>query len=134
MPGESFRAVAVFALILTMLAAGGCCPQADSPRVLDATDPAAIASATPTVIVTGLVVNTQEDDGVLMINFKGTEKSRFYAVILSYNRDAMDAAFGGSLSKAVTGKSVRVTGKVTIYRGRPEIVISKASQLTVDNS
>jgi DNA/RNA endonuclease YhcR with UshA esterase domain len=126
------KAVGLFAaMLMTLAAASGCSQTADSPRVLDATDPAAINSAMPTVIVTGQVANVQDSDSVVMINFKGTEKSRFYAVVLGANRQALTTAFGGDIAKAINGKSVRVTGKVVLYRGRPEIIISKADQLVV---
>jgi DNA/RNA endonuclease YhcR with UshA esterase domain len=44
----------------------------------------------------------------------------------------VNAAFGGNAAKAISGKAVRVTGRVVLYRGKPEIVIATPDQLTID--
>jgi DNA/RNA endonuclease YhcR with UshA esterase domain len=119
-------------LVASLLLASGCAQTPSAAPILDATDPAAIQSAMPKpVTVAGVVDKTRDSDGVLIINFKDTDKSEFYAVILAANRDTLNAAFGGDVGKAIEGKPVRVTGKVVEYHGKPEIIISTADQLVV---
>lgn len=122
------------ALILAASAlaiAGGCATAPTGPPVLNASDPAAIQGAMPTVTVVGEVEKTSESGSVLIINFKDTDKSQFYAVVLEADREAVNAGFGGDVAKAITGKTVRVTGRVVLYRGKPEIIISRPEQLVV---
>jgi DNA/RNA endonuclease YhcR with UshA esterase domain len=52
-------------------------------------------------------------------------------VIFAANKDDMDKAFNGDIAKALKGATVRVEGKVKIYRSRPEIVVDKPEQLTI---
>lgn len=118
--------------LLALALTGACAPMSNAPRIIDASDAAAIQGAMPIVTVTGTVDNTREAGEVLIIHFKDTDKSEFYAVVLESDRQAIDAAFGGDVAKAIAGKSVRVTGRVVLYRGKPEIVISKPEQLVVD--
>jgi DNA/RNA endonuclease YhcR with UshA esterase domain len=103
-----------------------------APAELDAASKADIDSATPMVTVKGIVDTVQVGDETITINFKNTQDSHFYAVILSRGRDAVTQALGGDVAKALTGKTVHIHGQVTLYRGRPEIVIDTPAQLMVD--
>ncbi|MGA2583874.1 MAG: hypothetical protein ABSG31_11400 [Tepidisphaeraceae bacterium] len=124
---------------VALAALGGCAhtttatPAAPPPPAeLDAASKADIESAMPTVTVKGIVANVQVSDEVITINFQNTQDSRFYAVILSRGRDAVTQALGGDVAKALTGKTVHIHGQVTLYRGRPEMVIDSPDQLKVD--
>jgi DNA/RNA endonuclease YhcR with UshA esterase domain len=125
------------AALLVLSAVVGCSTMAGpstqpaAPMVIHATDKAAINAAMMGVTVEGVVDNVSVTDSVITINFQGTTDSQFYAVVLASGRQAVLAAFGNDLSAAITGKTVRVTGSVVPYRGRPEIVINNPEQLTV---
>ena len=85
------------------------------------------------VIVNGTVVSAEwsRTGRVMRIEFNGTDKSRFYAVIFPPQRPAFDQKYGGDVAKALGGAQVRITGKLQIYRERPEIIINRLDQLEV---
>ena len=120
-------------LALSTISAGCCATPPAGPKLINASDKAAVDSAMPTVTVVGVVDTVTSTESVVTINFKDTKDSRIYAVILSAGRDAVEKAFNGNIAKAITGKTVHVTGNVVLYRGRPEIVISKPEQLVIAN-
>src|SRR6476469_8403625 len=77
---------------------------APRPAAIDVTDKSAIQSAIPhEVIVTGTVGEIKDIQGVATINFNGTEKSQFYAVVLKRNREAVEKIHGTGL-KSLIGK------------------------------
>jgi DNA/RNA endonuclease YhcR with UshA esterase domain len=124
-------------MMLALLVVAACASVGPSgPVMISASDKAAVQAALPTtkpaVTVTGVVANVTSTEDVITINFKDTTDSQFYAVVLSAGRQSVMAAFNGDIAKAITGKTVHVTGVVALYRGRPQIVISKADQLTVE--
>ena len=106
---------------------------ASQPASFQATDKDAIAKAADaTVTVTGTVSGTNwYNDQILFINFKGTQRGDFGVVARQESREVLDKAFNGDVGKALDGKKIAVTGKVVMYRGHPEIVISKPEQVTV---
>jgi len=118
-----------FVLLALSAAVTGCA--SSGPMVINASDKAAVQSAMPTVIAVGVVDKVTSTDSVVTINFKDTKDSQLYAVVLSAGRAAVEKAFNGDIAKAITGKTVHVTGKVVLYRNVPEIVISKPEQLVV---
>jgi hypothetical protein len=101
------------------------------PRVISASSKADIESAMPISIVTGVVDTAQVQGERLTITFKDTKDSQFYAIALN-GLDALNAAYGGDCAKAISGKAVHVTGRVVLYRGKPEIVITSPDQLSID--
>jgi DNA/RNA endonuclease YhcR with UshA esterase domain len=117
--------------LLAALAMAGCCCASKGPVVISASDKAAVQAAMPTVTVVGVVESVNATESVVTINFENTKDSQFCAVVLYGGREAVEAAFGGDIAKAITGKTIHVTGNVVLYRGRPEIVISKPEQLAV---
>jgi DNA/RNA endonuclease YhcR with UshA esterase domain len=121
--------VLLMALSATTIGCAGTRPA--GPVLINASDKAAVQAAMPTVTVAGVVSTVTSTDEVVTINFQDTTDSRFYAVVLNNGRAAVEKAFDGDIAKAITGKTVHVTGVVTLYRGRPEIVISKPEQLTI---
>src|SRR5262249_51556123 len=106
-------------------AAAGGAPQDASKHStpIDATDKAAVDAAMPReVVVMGTIDSIKDNQGATAINFKGTEKSQFYAVVLSRNREDVEKTHGEGL-KSLVGKTVKVTGKVAEYRDRPQIIV-----------
>ena len=101
------------------------------PTVIDAADKAGLDAALPQIVtVKGTISEIKNDAGVTSINFDGAEKSGFYAVVLSRNRDAVEKVFGAGL-KSLVGKPVQMSGKIVEYRNRPEIVVSAPEQVVV---
>jgi DNA/RNA endonuclease YhcR with UshA esterase domain len=104
---------------------------AKPPAVIDAADKSAIEAAMPhEVTVAGTISDVKGTEGVTSLNFKGAEKSQFYAVVLQRNREAVEKVHGEGL-KSLAGRSVKVTGKLVDYRDRPEIVVSSPDQIVV---
>ena len=68
---------------------------------------------------------------VMRIDFAEAADSKFMAAAFLKARPTLDAAFGGDVTKAVSGKRIRVTGKLQEYKGRPEIMIDKPEQLVI---
>ena len=85
------------------------------------------------VAVEGLVSQAAWSNSgkVIQINFAEATETKFMAAAFVKTRAALDKAFGGDVSRAVSGKRIRVTGKLEEYRGRPEIVIDKPDQLEI---
>ena len=106
---------------------------ASQPASFQATDKDAIAKAVDsTVTVTGTVSRTNwYNDEILFINFKGTERGDFTVIARQENREALDKAFKGDVASALDGKKIAVTGKVVMYRGHPEIVITRPEQVSI---
>ena len=121
--------------MLGLLAVAGCqtaAPEPTGPKVIEASDDAAIQDALPKdFIVEGTVSAIDAGDEVIAIHFAGTEKSGFYAVVLDRGRDAVEKVYGLGLQKLLH-LPIRVTGKVTLYRGKPEIIINNPNQITID--
>lgn len=126
-----FTAVLFLAISAVPLGCATTPPPPPGPALVNAADKAAVDAAMPTVTVVGVVDSVNNGESVLTINFKGTEQSHLYAVILGDSRDTVQAAFGNDLAKAITGKTVHVTGRITLYRGRPEIIIYTPGALVV---
>jgi DNA/RNA endonuclease YhcR with UshA esterase domain len=126
------RSMSPFALLLSGLALAtvtGC--QTIGPKIISASDDAAIQDALPKdFTVVGTVSGIDDGDEVIAIHFAGTEKSGFYSVVLSRGRDDVEKVYGPGL-KTLLGKDIRVTGKITLYRDKPEIIISKPEQIEV---
>jgi len=106
---------------------------ASQPALFKVTEKDAIAKlAGSPATVTGTVSRTNwYNDEILFINFKGTERGDFTVIARQNNRDALDKAFNGDIAKAIDGKTISVTGKIIMYRGHPEIEITKPDQLTI---
>lgn len=68
---------------------------------------------------------------VMQVKFAEATDTKFMAAAFVKTRTALDKAFGGDVSKAISGKRVRVIGKLSDYKGKPEIVIDKPEQLEI---
>jgi micrococcal nuclease len=79
------------------------------------------------VVVEGTLVRTHRAEKVLYLNFHPNWKKYVTVVILV--RDL--ALFPKDAEKHYKGKTVRVRGEVTLYKGRPEIVVRSPEAITI---
>ncbi len=109
--------------------------------VIPASDTAALKAAVgKQVMVTGTVKSAEwsRSGKVMAMQFEGADAEGFQAVIFEKSRKAMDAQYAGDVAKAVVGRKVQVKGRMQMYagrlaskEGRPEMVLSRDSQLTI---
>ena len=109
--------------------------------VIPATDTAALDAAVgKQVVVTGKVKSAEwsRSGKVMAIQFEGAPDGGFQAVLFEKNRKKMDEAYAGDVAKNLVGKQLHVRGRLQMYggrletkKGRPEVVISNDSQLTI---
>jgi hypothetical protein len=148
---EKFRiatalcAAAVFAIALTSRAEDPATAPTTIPAIIQASDKTTIeaviaAAKDEDVVVEGLCSEAEWSNSgkVMNLKFDGAEESRFSAVVFLKNREKIDEAFGGDATKAWSGAKLRIKGKLREYagkssamKGRPEITIAEASQVTV---
>jgi DNA/RNA endonuclease YhcR with UshA esterase domain len=92
------------------------------------------------VIIEGTVERAEwsRSGKVMNIDFKDAADPKLLVVVFERVREKFDEAFGGDLSEAITGKKVRVKGKLNTYGGqveafkdRPQIIMNAPSQLTI---
>jgi DNA/RNA endonuclease YhcR with UshA esterase domain len=116
----------------------------DAPTTSPATtEPAAVIGAADKdalaahmnneVTVEGVVADAKwsASGKVFIIKFKDAETSQFQAAVFSKNKDAMEKAFDGDLTKALEGAKLLVKGKLQTFREHPEIMVDKPEQITV---
>jgi hypothetical protein len=113
------------------------------PAVIAVSDNEAITSAMNTQVVIEGTVSTaawSNSGKVMNINFESAEESRLLAVLFVRDRTKFDEAFNGDVAKTLTGARVRITGKLVEYggkserdKGRPQIVLSDPTQVTLVN-
>ena len=87
-----------------------------------------------TVSVKGTVkeVFTPRSGARKLINFDGIDRRDFNAMIPKESFDALNTAFDGDFDKAVTGKTIVVTGRVSLYREKPQIEVTKLEQIKIE--
>jgi DNA/RNA endonuclease YhcR with UshA esterase domain len=135
--------------VLTLAAACTFCPpavvRAEDPTtqhtVIDASDKKAIdESMGKDVIITGQISTAawSSTGKVMNIEFVDARESRLLAVVFERNREKLDEMFNGDLAKALTGAKVRLMGTLQEYggkseawKGRPQIIIDRPSQITI---
>ncbi|QOV89831.1 ATP-dependent DNA helicase RecG [Humisphaera borealis] len=113
-------------------------PPAPAPAeeipVLAVTDVAAIKAAEGKKVTVEGTVQTaawSKTGKVLNVTFADAGENGFLAAAFSKYKEALDAAFEGDVAKALTGKKVKVTGTVKMFKDRPEIMIEKPEQVVV---
>jgi micrococcal nuclease len=79
------------------------------------------------VVVEGTLVRTHRAKKVLYLNFHPNWKKYLTVVILGRNL----ARFPKDAEKFYRGKTVQVRGEVTLYKGRPEIVVRSPEAITL---
>ncbi len=90
--------------------------------------------ARPQVVVEGTISSARESDTgkVFRANFKEADKQKgFYFVYFPKGGlfKAMETKFGGKSGSGMEGKRIWVNGVVELYKGRPQMVITKADQV-----
>ena len=129
-------------LLFVLLTAATLAARAEGPAAkpieVDASDKAALeGAANKDVIVTGTISKAKWSSSgkVMTIEF---ENSPLLGAVFEKNKEAINAAFDGDAAKKWTGAKVKVKGKLGKYGGRakqyedrPQIVITKADQVTV---
>jgi DNA/RNA endonuclease YhcR with UshA esterase domain len=68
---------------------------------------------------------------VFVIKFKDADATEFSAAIFAKNKDAMESTFKGDLAAAFTGAEMQITGKLAMYRDKPQIIINNAKQIVL---
>jgi endonuclease YncB( thermonuclease family) len=81
------------------------------------------------VVVEGTLVRTHRAKKILYLNFHPNWKK--YVTVVILGRDL--ARFPRDAERFFRGKTVRVRGEVTLYKGRPEIVVRSPEAITVLN-
>ncbi len=77
-----------------------------------------------TCVVTGKVAEVYANDKLVRLNFdKGFPKQSFTAVVFAAKTNLFPDL------KKMEGKEVAVTGKITEYREKPQIVLTSTNQL-----
>jgi hypothetical protein len=101
----------------------------NSPALLKIGTADAAKHTDETLVVTGQVVQVTFRPKIVFLNLdRPYPNSPFSATIFA---DATNQ-FGDL--KALKGKAVELSGKIKIYRDRPEMVLSKSNQLTIVTS
>jgi DNA/RNA endonuclease YhcR with UshA esterase domain len=92
------------------------------------------------VIVVGNVAEARwsRSGKVMNVVFADVDEKDFGIALFDRQRERFDEAFGGDVAKTLTGQQVRIKGKLTEYggrssryEGRPEIILSEPSQITI---
>ena len=81
------------------------------------------------ISVEGRVVDTgrTRSDNIHFLNFKENDRDAFYLAVF---REAFEG-LGGSPADTLLDKTIRVTGPVSTYNGRPQIKVTRANQIEV---
>ena len=68
---------------------------------------------------------------VLLIEFKDSGAGGFVGVAFNDSAPKVHAHFEGAEGKALVGKTIQITGAITLYKGNPEIIITDLNQVEV---
>ncbi len=129
------------AVVMAALWAGLAQAQESAASRPAATQPAQLVEATATqaltslegkmVAVHGTVARTawSPRGTILFINFQGVDRSGFAAIVHREDKDATKVF--GEAAEELVGKEVTITGAIKLYRGKPEIEVTKAEQIEV---
>ncbi|MBC8106046.1 MAG: OB-fold nucleic acid binding domain-containing protein [Anaerolineae bacterium] len=109
-------------------------PPASQPVLVDVSDKAAVdAAMNKDVELEGVVRSAtwNPKGSVFFVNFEKTEESKAMAVAFEKKREALDKSFSGDVGKALTGARVRIRGKLSDYKGKPQVIIDLPTQITI---
>jgi hypothetical protein len=104
------------------------------PAAIAANDSKAIARAMGQPATVEGVVNTafwSATGRVMNIEFVDVRPDGFYCAMFATQREQMDASFGGNMAGALSGARVQISGTITSYRDRPQIIIAEPEQIRV---
>ncbi len=145
-PAMRFASLSFFAAMLLIAPLGSIARAEDAPASQPSTAPAAGATIEASntealkaavgkdVTVHGKVSGTftPASGSVLLNNFVGATRL-FSVAFLKANMDAVNKGFeGDDLAGAIKGKSINVTGKIKMYKDKPEIEVTKPEQIKVE--
>lgn len=87
------------------------------------------AAVDKTITVTGTIARTawSPRGNILFINFENVGRDGFTVVVPKDNKDAI-AKFGEE-AEQLRGQQVEITGKIVLYREKPQIQIATADQI-----
>lgn len=116
-------------------------PDAAKPVEVAATDKAGLAAAMDKeVLVTGTIKKAEWSGTGKVMNIEFAD-SELLGAVFEKSKDAVNAAFDGDAAKKWTGAKVKLRGKLEKYggrtkrlEGRPQIVISKPDQVTIEGA
>jgi serine/threonine protein kinase/DNA/RNA endonuclease YhcR with UshA esterase domain len=102
--------------------------------VLRASDTGGLLAAVyKKAVVTGTIDALNWTAGLtLQIRFKDVPKDGFIAVVFDNDVDSLSKALGGDATVLLPGKSVRIEGKISKFKGQPEVLIRKPAQLVIE--
>ena len=84
------------------------------------------------VMVQGTVGDIEDlSENVMRISFKESPQNDFVGIVFSKKTPAVHDYFEGPDGSALIGKRINLHGKISLYRGKPEIVISDVKQVEV---
>jgi tetratricopeptide (TPR) repeat protein len=118
----------------TTVTSAAAAPPATPPPALKATDHEAIRAAVSKVVtIEGEVsrIGLSRSGTVTFINFKGVPRDGFVAIVRDTELAFVQAAFGGNLTESLTGRKIRLTGQIVLYRDIPEIKVTRPDQIEV---
>jgi DNA/RNA endonuclease YhcR with UshA esterase domain len=93
---------------------------------------ALVAAEGSDVTVTGTVSEIRAlSDRVLKISFKGLDRDGFCGIVFSDSAPTAHDYFDNGKGADDVGATVAISGKVSLYRGNPEIIINDAKQVVV---
>ena len=111
-------------------------PDVEVPgKQFDVTDHEKIkAEEGQTVSVKGTVkeVFTPRSGARKLVNYEGIARGDFNVMIPKEAFDALNAAFNGDFDAAVKGKTITVTGRVSLYRENPQIEVTTPEQIKIE--
>jgi len=87
-----------------------------------------------TVSVKGTVkeVFTPRSGARKLVNYDGINRGDFNLMIPKEAFEALNSAFGGDFDNAVKGKTIVATGRVSLYREKPQIEVTKPEQIKIE--
>ncbi len=104
-------------------------------EIFDANDLDAIKGAVGKVAaVKGRVqkVASTSNNSIYFIDFAGVSRGGFVGIVRRDHYEAVAAAFGGDLVAGLAGKTVQLRGTVTLYKDKPQIVVTSAEQIKAE--
>jgi DNA/RNA endonuclease YhcR with UshA esterase domain len=93
---------------------------------------ALVAAEGSDVTVTGTVSQIRDlSPRVLKIGFKGLDRDGFSGIVFNDSAPAVHDYFDNGDGKDIVGATVAISGKITLFRGNPEIIINDKKQVVV---
>src|SRR4051812_4504736 len=126
--------IACLALVLTARAFAADEQPTTGPAIIAVTDKQAMQDhMDKEVIVEGVVADAKwrTSGKVFVIKVKDASDSQFQAAVFSKNKETMEKAFDGDLTKAFEGAKIQIKGKLQTFKEHPEVLVDKPEQITV---